>query len=374
MLNGYVQRYFHRISPDLFEMYFLLAFRALAFSMIGIFLPLFLYVEKGYSLEQVVLFFSLMSVGFLLSAFMALKVVSRFGVKHSIVISYFILISSFIMLFFLDSYRSFYWFIGLFQGLSFGFFWIGFHVDATLHVRKKTLGKASGLISFSSVMGAVMGPILGAVIINFFSFNILFVVALCLFVVSFIPLLFSKDIYVKTGFDFKGLFKREHYKYILAYFAQGIRYTVAGVFWPIFAYFIVLDYLTLGWLVTIGTLFVGIIGYFIGKFSDEFGKSKMIKIFAPINAVFSSLRIFAWNTLSLFGLGWAESVSAVGIDVPLLAKTYNRAKKEEVAGFIFFREFILRLGEIFGLIIGLIIGLKLALVLAGASSLLYLFF
>jgi MFS family permease len=333
-----------------------------------------LFIEKGYTLPQVILFYALMSFGFVISCFLALKTVSKWGVKWSIVISYVILVVSFVMIFFMDYMRSYYWFIGLFQGLSYGLFWIAFHVDAALHVPKKTAGKSSGLISFASVAGSVTGPILGALLIKFFSFNVLFFIALSLFIVSFIPLLFSRDVFIKTDFHFKRLFLKDHVKYALGYFAQGIRYTAAGVFWPMFAFLILGSYLTLGWFSTLATLLVGVFGYFVGKYSDKFGKGRIIRLFAPVNAIAGSVRVFAWNVLSVFGFGFFESISSAGIDVPLLAKTYNKAKREEIAGFVFFREFVLRIGEIFGLIIGFLFGLKLALVISSAGSLLFLLF
>ncbi|MBS3162424.1 MFS transporter [Candidatus Woesearchaeota archaeon] len=374
MLNGYNQRFLHTKSSDMFQMYFLLMFRALGFSMIGIFLPLFLYVEKGYAFDQVVWFYTIMSLAFIVSCLMALKIVSKFGIKHSIILSYFILIPSFIMLFFIDSMNNYYWLIGFFQGLSFGLFWIAFHVDAALHIKRKSSGKASGLISFSSVIGAVIGPIFGAFVIYFWGFNLLFIIALCLFIVSFLPLFLSNDVYIKTDFHFKQMFNREHYKYFFGYFAQGVRYTVSGIFWPIFAFLILQSYVSLGFLTTLGTLIVGIFGYYIGKKSDHFRKGKLIKMFAMINGVFSVVRIFAWSVLSVFGFGLAEHITSAGVDVPLLAKTYSRAKREEIAGFVFFREFMLRMGELFALIIVLFIGLKWSLVLGGFSNLLFLLF
>ncbi len=375
MLNGYVHRYFHLLKNDLFEMYFLLAFRALGFSMIGIFLPLFLYVELGYGLREVILFYGLMTIAFALSGVAALKVVSKFGVRHSMIYSYFFLIASFVMLIFLKDYSSLLFYIAFIQGFSFGLFWIGFHVDFALHAHKKNIGKQSGILSFSSIIGAVTGPMLGALLIKYFGFNIMFSVALSLFIISFLPLLFSKDEYPKTSFNLKKYFKKEYIKYFLGYFSQGIRSTVLTVFWPIFVYLILQSYMSLGWLATLSTMLIGIMCYVVGKYSDTFGKSKMIRLFAPIGAVFSGLRIFAWDIWSIFTIGLLDSVLMTGVDVPLLAKTYKRAKKEEIAGFIFFRETALRAGEVFILLFMLIFAsLKASLVVSALSNLLYLLF
>lgn len=375
MLNGYAHRYYYLLKNDLFEMYFLLFFRALGFSMVGIFLPLFLFVELGFSFREVILFFGIMTLMFFISGIIALKVVSKFGVRHSMIFSYLFLISSFILLLFLESNPSLYLLVSGIQGFSFGFFWTGFHVDFALHAPKKNIGKQSGLISFSSIIGAVIGPIVAAVIIHFFGFITMFIIALTFFVVSFIPLLFSKDDYPKTSFNIKVYFKKEYFKYFFGYFAQGVRMTVLAISWPIFVYLILGDYLTLGWLATISTLLIGITSYFVGKYSDKLGKSNLIRIFAPISGVFAILRIFVWNVWSIFFVGMIDSILMVGVDVPLLAKTYGRAKKEDIAGFVFFREMALRAGEVFILVFMFIFAsLKASLIVSALSSFLYLLF
>src|SRR3989344_5741396 len=97
----------------------------------------------------------------------------------------------------------------IYEGLSMGLFWMGFHIDASLHSRKKSVGKQSGMISFVSILGAVMGPFLGGIIVYYFGFPQLFLFSIAFFIISIVPFLFSKDIYVKTSFDFKSLFIKE---------------------------------------------------------------------------------------------------------------------------------------------------------------------
>jgi MFS family permease len=373
MLNGYAHRYAHFFKRDLFEIYFLLFFRALGFGMIGIFLPLFLWNEVGFSLMKVIFFFVIMSFAFLLSCFAALKIIPKFGAKHSMVFSYFFLVLGMILIMFLEKWNLMYVLAASIQGFSFGLFWIGFHIDAAVHSRKKDVAEEAGLISFVSVLGAVVGPLVGGLILRMSSFNILFVIALCLFVISIIPLIFSKDVFAKTDFEFEVLFKRENLKYFLGYVVQGIRYTAAGIFWPIFIFMILGSYLSLGWYATIVTLIVGIVGYVFGVIADKFGKGLMIKIFAPFEAIFWIMRVFVSGVLGVFVFGALGNIAGSGIDVPLLAKTYN--KKEHIAAFVFFREFSIRIGELICLGVVMVLGtLTSSFILTGVSSLVYLLF
>lgn len=376
MLNGYAHQYKHLFSRNLFEIYFLLAFRALGFSLIGVFLPLYLYVELGFPFSSVIYYFIAMTLAFALGSHLTLPLITRFGAKHAMVWSYPLLLIGVALTLYLHSYPSLYLLASGLMGLSMGVFWIGFHIDVAVHSHKKTVGKESGIIHFSSILGAIAGPLLGAFILHYFSFTVLFFTALLMFVISILPMLFSKDLYVKTGFDFRSLFIKEHVKYFFAYFAQGIRLTVATVAWPLFIFTIFGSYVTLGSYAAFATFSIGILGYFAGSAMDKVKeKGVLMRIAAPFESVLWIFRAFISTTTGVFLVGLFGGITSLAIDVPLLAKTYSRAKKEQIAAFVFFRESSIRVGELVALLFLLfVVDLKASFFLAAASSLLYLLF
>jgi len=375
MLNNYAQQYKHLFTRDLFEIYFLLGFRALGFSMIGIFLPLFLLVELQFSLAQVIYFFLMTTVAFGLASYAALSVISRYGAKHAMVGSYLFLIFGLILTTLLEYNPSLYLLAAFLQGLSFGLFWMGFHIDVAVHSQKKIAGKQSGMLSLVSVLGAVVGPLIGGLLLRYTSFSFLFLVSILLFIISVLPLIFSKDVYVKTHFNFKYLLAPGHLHYFFAYFAQGIKFTAGGIFWPIFIFGIFGSYLVLGSYGTIVTLVIGIVGYFIGALADRWKRRRLIRLFAPFDVLAWIARVFVSTTGGVFAVGLFSGLSSLGIDIPLMAKTYTRARKEEIAAFVFFREISLRVGEIFCLLLVLLtLSIKSAFVATALSSVLYLFF
>src|SRR3990167_3057702 len=196
MLNGYVHQFKHLFARNLFEIYFLLAFRALGFSFIGIFIPLYLSIELGFPFSSVIYYFMAMTLAFALG-------------------SYF--------------FPSLYLLAAILKGFSMGIFWMGFHIDVAVYSHKKTIGKESGTIHLSSILGAIVGPLIGGLVLYYYTFTVLFSLAILAFIISLVPMLFSKELYVKTAFDFRSLFVREHIKYFFGYFAQGVRVTVLTV-------------------------------------------------------------------------------------------------------------------------------------------------
>ncbi len=343
--------------------------------MIGIFLPLFLLNDLGFSLNKVIVFFLITSIAFTVGNFLAIGLVSRYGAKHVMVWSYFFLIVGLLMAYALTSYPELYIITAIYEGLSMGLFWMGFHIDASLHSRKKSVGKQSGMISFMSILGAVMGPFLGGIVLYYSGFPQLFLCAIAIFLISIIPFLFSKDLYVKTDFDFRSLFVKEHIKYFFGYVAQGIRVTAGSVFWPIFIFTIFESYVVLGGYGAIATLFTGILCYFVGTLADVTKKGTLIRISGPFEAVAWIMRIFVSTIPGVFLAGFLGGITSVGVDVPLLAKTYDRSRKEKVAAFLFFREASIRVGEVFVLLFVLVVGsVSSSFILASLSSLLYLLF
>ena len=157
------------------------------------------------------------------------------------------------------------------------------------------------------------------------------------------------------------------------YFVEGIRSTVLRVFWPIFIFSLLGGYLSLGIYSTVVAFLVAIFAYFLGEYSDRLSKTFLVRVFAPIEAVLWVLRIFVSSVFSIFLVGSLGLMARTGIDIPLLAKTYVKASKEDITGFIVFREVSLRLGQIFVLVFMLIFAdIKYSFVLAALSSLAYL--
>ena len=343
--------------------------------MVGIFIPLYLFVELSYTLNSVIYFYLAWLIFFTIFLFPGIKATAKFGSKHTMLFSlpFFMLSTAAILI--LPDYPILFFPIAILKGMEMGFFWTGFHIDAALHGRKKDLGKQSALISFMTVLPGIIGPIAGGLIIQLWGFIPLFIITLALGSIAFIPLFTSKETFAKTDYILSEFFNKEHLKYFLAYFAQGIGHVTGTIFWPILIFTILGSYLTLGAYGTFASIFVGIFGLIFGELSDKGWKNKLIKISAVFRAIFWTLKAFVQSTLQVFGIGTLSGLASLGITIPLLAKTYKRARKEKVAGFVLFRELSIRAGQITVLLTVLAVGdLRIAFIITAISSVFFFLF
>ena len=169
-------------------------------------------------------------------------------------------------------------------------------------------------------------------------------------------------------------FDKKHLKYFFGYFAQGVGYTAAGVFWPLFIFAILGEYISLGIYGTVATLFIVFMTLILGKFSDEGKKGLIMQISALFNTVFWIMKVFVSTLSQVFVIGSLRSIAMHGIEVPFLAKTYTKAKKKHI-GLLLFRETVLRLGQFACLLLVLLVGKpEASFIAAGVLSLVFLFF
>lgn len=362
-------------TRELFEIYFLLGMKRFAITMVGLFLPLYIYHELGYSFNQTIYFFLMFILFFTIFLYPAVKLVGWKGAKHSMILSIPIIFLGLLFGILLQDNPLLFYPTAAFLGMEAVFFWIGFHIDAAVQGKKRKTGKEAGIINFVNIFPDIIGPLLGGLILFYFSFTVLFILALVIVLISVIPMLFSKEVYTKTDFDLKYFFKENHLKYFFAFFAQGIRGMTFAVFWPLFIFTILGNYISLGIYGSFATIFVCIFALLLGDYSDKSRRGFLIKISALFDGIFWVFKIFITSVIQIFALGTLGGIAFMGISVPLLSKTYDRAKKEKVAGFILFRELAIMSGQFTVLFAVLFVGkLELSFALTAVTSLLYLFF
>ncbi|MBR9683533.1 MFS transporter, partial [Candidatus Woesearchaeota archaeon] len=132
-------------KKEMTEIYISIAIRAFAFSLLSLFVPLYLYSELGYSLNATLGFFLVYSVVFAVMTPIAAKIMARIGVKHTMLLSVPMYITYFMLLYGLKSYPIPLYLVSVFFGLGHALFWIAFHIEFTKfsdgHRRGEEVGK-----------------------------------------------------------------------------------------------------------------------------------------------------------------------------------------------------------------------------------------
>ena len=336
---------FHLLkNKELSELYASIAIRAFALSLIGIFIPIYLY-QTGYSFSAIFLFFAFAAFFKAIFIFPASKISHRFGLKHSMLASMPFLIIALVLLFSVESFYWPLWFIALILGIHSSLFWFSYHTDFSKFSQKKSRGKQVGFSKIMVAISSAFGPITGGLIIAFFGFKFLFVIVSFLLISSTFPLFLSKEIHEPVKFSFKGLFKQQKPKNILAYLGKGIEVNIGTIVWPLFVFIVILGekYVSLGALSSVVIVFSIATTFIVSKFSDLNLKG-LLKMGSLANSVVWFAKSFVVTPVQVFIADAFYGVSVTSMSISFDAINYNKTNKNNRSKIILERELYISIG------------------------------
>jgi len=333
-------------NRELNELYVSISIRAFAISLIGVFVPIYFYL-MGYPLVSIFFFYMLHSLVSILFAVPVAKLSSKFGIKHSILLSVPFLIIFFFLLYSLEFFSWPLSVLAFFSGLSTSMFWIPYHIDFAKFTDRKNRGKEIGLSGIIASLFSVLGPVLGGFFLFVFGFKILFIIVSVFLFLSVIPLFFSKEVREPFTFSLSGFFKGQKASDILGFLGHGMENKMSTIAWPLFIFIFILGerYTFLGIIssLALGTAFVSTI--FIGKFSDIYRKS-VLKIGSVFNAIVWVARSFIVTPLQIFIADAFYGISQTVMHISFDAINYDKANRNRVVKIILEREIYHHLGVI----------------------------
>ena len=370
------EHFWWRFFPhkELTQVYISSAIRSFAISLIGLFIPLYLYVERGFSLQQTLYFFIFYAAIFAISTPFAAKFAAQAGLKHSVLLGVPFYLVFVLLLYFLPVLNTPLFVIAGMLGLSQAFYWMGMHLVFAHVSDHKHRGEEFGKRKFFTIIATMFGPLLGGLLIKFVGFNIVFILASLLLFLSAFFLFLSKEDYVKYHFSLRSMLDKKHWENSLFFVARGTHVIAAGVIWPLFIFNILNDYFSLGLVgFLLSAISAGLV-LFVGKYSDHIDKRKIIRWiagFESLSWILRALVVKVWHVfaVTIFGaLTFGIFESHVG------ALEYDK-ERGHAAPYIFSREFFICLGRILLLVFVLMIdNLAGGLILNGFANLAVLLF
>ncbi len=366
--------HFHFFSRrELNELYLSLAIRSFAISMVAIFIPLYL-LKIGYSLVSVFIFYLCFHAGHGVGIIPATKIVAKRGFKHAILLSVPLLIMAFLMLHSLAAIAWPLWLIGIIYGFAESLFWMGFHVDFAKFSSKKRRGIQVGAVRGMHLFVQALGPAAGGILVVVFGFKAMFMIVMGLLFFAAMPLFLSKEIHEPVECSIGSVLKGQSWKKFLPFFARGIEGGAAGVLWPTFIFFTLMDsYTGLGWLRTVTIVAALVFALFIGRFADAY-RSFLLRVGSVLNTIVWAVRGMVGSVFGVFAIDTAYGATTTLVAVPFEAKSYDMAAKD-VVHFTMFREMGIHAGGLFLFVCMLAVSeLAASLFFGGGASLLYLLF
>lgn len=378
--------HFHyALNRELTELYASIAIRNFTLGLISIFEPIYIFLYFSQNLSATLLYFGAISLLFGLLAPFAGKIITKIGVKHSMLLSIPFLFLYYVGLWQIESLGTFFFVLVVLRALYNVLYWTGFHIDFSRFSEKRNRGKQLSYRHIVAAISATASPVIGGILLLKFGWPVLFVIVLVLLFVSIAPLFLSKEIHERYkdsfGDAFREVFQKKYRGKVLAFFAEGGEPIAQIIIWPIFLYVLAISYSSIG-LISSVSLFGGLLfALYLGRLIDVMGRAKLLSIGSWLNALAWPLKMFVQTPFDALLANTLHKFTRLTAYMPLGALFYDWTSRSDVNRdrFIILREMVLNVGR--GLLLFLFAGIflftnNIAIVfpIAGAFSLMLVFF
>jgi MFS family permease len=346
MYHGNSVANIHRIASkkeELKELYASLILRSLAFSLIGLFIPVYL-LTLGFSLPDVIIFEILSSLVIILVSPLVVNLASSIGIKHTMLISVPIVLLFLGSFLYIQVYSIPLVIVAVFKGMMVPFYWVPLNSDFSKSEDKKASGRESAYYHVLPKLAGVFGPIGGGLVASLFGFSSLFWIAGIMVLGSAITPLASSDYKSAIAYQWKNLIRVKG-KMLDSLVAEGILMGAAILIYPLYVYQSTNSVVALGEMGSVLYFGTFVFTLLAGWFSDKFSKRTLIRIGGLVLAI-------GWLLLFLGGVGYhAISSAIIGIGgaliaVPIFAKVTSTTNASNRTELMALREMSLRVGMV----------------------------
>lgn len=337
--------------PGLFGLYGNSALRNLGFSLIGIFVPLYILKLTG-SLLAVLGFYLLLRTAEILFTLPAVFFITKFGPDWATFASNILTSMELAGLILAAKNLPFLVLVAILAGIKVPLYWLPYHLTFIKLGNFNRFGTEGGILGILAQLFSALGTILGGIVISFFGFRWVFLLVILVILVSSTPLFFDRfskrGVMPKAGRTVRGIFKPTYQRTFLAFLGAGLGDTVVGILWPIFIFKVVRDYVILGGIVG-STLLISLLFLFgVGRYVDRKGM-RPLRVGIFLNSLNWIIRGFLVTPWQIFWSNFCYEIGSILTWVPFDTWVYKKAAKSQTFEFLLKRELVLNFSRIFGL-------------------------
>lgn len=307
-------------------------------NLIELFIPIILY-KYGYSLKEVILYYLFVNIFSVLITHPIIKMSKKYSNKILVIIGF---ISFFILQILLNNlkYNVYYLII-----LAFLFalyrrgYWISRRFYNLKIMKKEKISSTYSLISIFNQIAVIISSYIGAILLDFFTINLLNILSMIIYVISMIPLFLLKFNYEKNNIklDFIGTIKKIP-KQNLYLFGSYELINVLKFLFPLYLFIYVKDtYQVVGIINVITNLSIIIFAYFYGKKLD--GNKNYLKLSIILTVIVYFLKANSTFYLLII-ISFLEGIFTKMYELSISKEFYVLSKQFEYYNYNYIYEFI----------------------------------
>ncbi len=283
---------YHLHYNEVNELYISLSLRALAIGIGGLFVPLYLY-DNGYSLSLIAMFYLFSACMRMPAELITARTIISFGAKHTLMISYLLLIGFFISIFLIPLYSWMWAVAALVLSFEMAFFWISYH----LHISKsRDRHKASTQVGITIILRrlfAAVGPLIGGLIAVSYGVGYNLLIAAALLVLAGYPLFKTPDIRDNLRVNWSKLKPQLLRRDSIAHLGQQFSNLIGVYIWPLWLLLALGQYDRIGLVITTSIVLGVSLTYWVGKLGDKGYNNKLLKIGVGFKSLAHGIRVFS---------------------------------------------------------------------------------
>jgi len=355
------------LSKEIKNFYLSIGIYNFASSIVEIFIPLYLLIDKNFSLASVVLFYVLVQFSRMIFLPISAYLSSRFGAKKIISLAFVVSIIFYLLLQKIDHFSIVFYLCALFFGAFFAFLFVPYLVHISKISPNDIRGKILGRINIFVALARALGPVFGGIIISIYGFAYGFALVILLIIPAIYLLLSTPERSKIRRVNFKLISIKKIYPDIIASGFYNFQNFLNFLIWPAFIFLIIPYYSKIGFIQTV-SLLVSIVAFWIASsWTDKFDRKKFLFWSNIFDMLVNALRILANSFASIFLFNTVKNFSWSLRKIPYHAKIYEHMDEEPRTEYIFFLE----LGGALGTLLGFLLFFFLIQTLSYRDALLY---
>lgn len=328
------------------ELYISMALRSFAFSLVDVFVPIYLLLQ-GYSLQSVFLFFVVVHAVHAVCAYPSARIALRIGFWAPVLVSSTLFILFFFLLHTIGDYHWPLWLLGLISGVANPLFWMAYHIDFVSCSDAKRRGQEVGTIKIMNIAAAAFAPALGAAIISFGGFPVLISIVSILLAFSTLPLVFSKNRSgVSDSIRFSDIFHHQAFRESINYFGHGIDQGLGAV-WALFIFLTISQTLAvIGVASSIGLICSFLSIFLIGKLSNHHARFVLAVGGVGTSLTWITRLLYIKTPLLVYVSNAIGGIFASAVFVPFSVIVYGRSSDHQSCRPLITGEILFHVGKV----------------------------
>jgi MFS family permease len=321
-----------------------MTFKTLGLSLIGIFVPIYLY-KLGFSISLVIGYFLVREVIELFLVVPTSHIVARIGTRKALIFGSALTLVNLYLLFLLPQLHVLFFLAAISEGAAISIFFIPYHLIFSAAVSKRSGGTELSYMDILTNLAAALGPLIGGFVASQYGLRIVIILAIGFVLLALEPLIRDSPRVVSYNFVLSRPRFSGWWRDLVSSAGFGITEMSATIIWPLFIYFAVKTYAAIGLIVSISLILTIALAYGAGRLSDRGKDKQLLNAGAGLSAGVHAIRIIGASLSGITLLNIAGDAAHSLFRVPWSADFYKPASLDDRASYIAIMELAVCLGR-----------------------------